>query len=207
MKVSAFHLFSREGKGNSINGKNKQKQTEEKEAWRSVGEMASFTSAFKMKLGCKSVGPQANKWAEKWQISFSTDKGEAVQIRNSNWNLVYLMLSSAVALLLGEKILVTVATPLKSMALWEAAEKKVNLKLSITQKQGRLHYSAGLWNLARCTLTRGPVQVPTSWQDLTVKEVILVSKWSMGWSCCCLTKGWRLSFLTWKNWMENLRNL
>lgn len=28
---------------------------------RSVREMANFTSAFEMKLGCKSVGPQANK--------------------------------------------------------------------------------------------------------------------------------------------------
>lgn len=54
------------------------------------------------------------------------------------------MLNSAVALVLRKEILVTVASPLKPMALWESAEKNVSLNLNITQKQGRLHYSAGL---------------------------------------------------------------
>lgn len=45
--------------------------------------MASFTSASETKLGCKSVGPKANKITGKWQISFSLDKGEAVQIQKS----------------------------------------------------------------------------------------------------------------------------
>lgn len=85
--------------------------------------MANFTSAFEMKLGCKSVGPQANKWIEGRQISFSVDKGESEQIHKSHWNLVYLMLSSAVAPGLRKEILVTAASPLKSMALWDAAEK------------------------------------------------------------------------------------
>ena len=45
------------------------------------------------------------------------------------------MLSSVVALTSQERDLrVTVATLLKSMALWEAAAKKVNKKLSIIQK-------------------------------------------------------------------------
>lgn len=67
-----------------------------------------------------------------------------MQIQKSHRNLVYLMLSSAVALVLRKDILVTVASPLKSMALQEEAEKKVSLKLRVTQKQGRLHYSLGL---------------------------------------------------------------
>lgn len=75
------------------------------------------------------------------------------------------MLNSAVALVLRKEILVTVASPLKPMALWESAEKNVSLNLNITQKQGRLHYSAGLWNFGKCnqTLASHPVQVSTSW--------------------------------------------
>lgn len=55
----------------------------------------------------------------------------------NNRNLVYLMLSTVMALTSQERDLgVTVATPLKSMALWETAEKKkkVNKKLRIIQK-------------------------------------------------------------------------
>lgn len=52
-----------------------------------------------------------------------------------NRNLVYLMLSTVMALTSQERDHgVIVATPLKSMVLWETAAKKVNKKLSIIQK-------------------------------------------------------------------------
>lgn len=52
-----------------------------------------------------------------------------MNVIKNNQNLVYLVLSSVVALTFQERDLrVTVATPLKSMALWEAAAKKNNQK-------------------------------------------------------------------------------
>lgn len=61
---------------------------------------------------------------EKWQISLSVHKGKAMLVGKNNRNLVYLMLSSVVAITSQERDLrVIAATPLKSMALWEAAAK------------------------------------------------------------------------------------
>lgn len=55
MKVSSSALVSREGKGNS--GIRKRGKQESKEPDRSVRNTASFSSALKAKLGCKSIGP------------------------------------------------------------------------------------------------------------------------------------------------------
>lgn len=166
MKVSSFALVSREGKSNS--GIRKRGKQESKEPDRSVRNTASFSSALKSKLGCKSIGPHKNEWIEKWQISLSVHKGKAMLVGKNNWNLVYLMLSSVVAITSQERDLrVTVATPLKSMALWEAAAK--NYHAERYWEQGRWCYSAALWNLGTCsrTLTSSTLHISTSWQDLT----------------------------------------
>lgn len=59
-----------------------------KEPDRSGRNMASFSSAFEAKLGCKSIGLQKNEYTEKWQISFSVDKGKAMHEGKNNRNLV-----------------------------------------------------------------------------------------------------------------------
>lgn len=94
------------------------------------------------------------------------------------------------------------------MALWEAAEKKVNLKLSITQKQGKLHYSASLWNFGKCNQipTAGPVQVSTSWQDLTELKKLSLFLNDQGDEAAAL-QGMEAVISGMKSWRGNLSDL
>lgn len=87
--------------------------------------MASFLSSLKTNLAASQLDLKQNELTETWQISFSVDKSREMHTEKNNRNLVYLMLSTVMALTSQERDLgVTVATPLKSMALWETAGKK-----------------------------------------------------------------------------------